>query len=417
MVAVYLTKSGGAFLGPLANIFGMILEFIYTMLASIGIHNVGVCIILLTFVVNGLMIPLTIKQQKFSRLSAKMSPELSKIQAKYKGKKDPETMQKMNAEQQAIYQKYGASPAGGCLPLLITMPILLALYRVINNIPAYVPAINDIYMSAVDAIRGVDGFEDVLVQFVKGVKGAMAGAVNVVSLSDDVKNVDKVKEMLADNSNYIIDILSQFKEANWEALKSNFSGLTAQLNEAQRDLKTANSFLGLNIMDNPNLKSLSVSVPVLAVVTQFVQTKLSMAGMNTKKDGDDSSMASSMNAMNNVMPFVSGIFCLAVPIGVGIYWVAGNLFRILQALFINKYLANVDVEALVEKNSEKNKKKMEKRSNMEKSMQEYAKRKTGNINVDKGVKSDVESGGERQKGSISDYANMLSDGKNRKGGK
>ena len=61
-----------------------------------------------------LMMPLTIKQQKFSKLSAKMNPELQAVQAKYKNRKDNDSMMAMNMETKAIYAKYGVSPTGSC---------------------------------------------------------------------------------------------------------------------------------------------------------------------------------------------------------------------------------------------------------------------------------------------------------------
>ena len=85
------------------------------------------------------MLPLTIKQQKSSKLMAVMQPEIQAIQKKYKGKEnDQKAMMMMQTETKAVYEKYGTSMTGGCLPLLIQMPIIFALYRVIYNIPAYV---------------------------------------------------------------------------------------------------------------------------------------------------------------------------------------------------------------------------------------------------------------------------------------
>ena len=82
-------------------------------------------IILFTIVIYLLLLPLTIKQQKFSKLSAKMSPELQAIQNKYKDKKnDQAAMMAMNEEQRAVYAKYGVSPSGTCVQLLVQMPIL-----------------------------------------------------------------------------------------------------------------------------------------------------------------------------------------------------------------------------------------------------------------------------------------------------
>ena len=101
------------------------------------------------------MLPLQIKQQKFSKMSAIMNPEIQAIQKKYKNKKDQESQQKMSLETQAVYRKYGVSPASGCLPLLITMPILFALYRVIYNVPAYVGQVYDIYAGVAGQLKGL----------------------------------------------------------------------------------------------------------------------------------------------------------------------------------------------------------------------------------------------------------------------
>ena len=132
---VILTTYQGAILGPIARVLGYILQALYALLANFGIENTGICMILFTFLVNGLMMPMQIKQQKFSKMSMIMNPEIQAIQKKYKNKKDQASQQKMSLETQAVYQKYGVSPASGCLPMLITFPILFALYRVIYNIP------------------------------------------------------------------------------------------------------------------------------------------------------------------------------------------------------------------------------------------------------------------------------------------
>ena len=85
-----------------------------------------------------LMLPMQIKQQKFSKLNSVMTPEIQKIQKKYQGKKDQQSQLAQQEEIKAVYDKYGTSPTGSCLQLLIQMPILFALYRVIMNVPAYV---------------------------------------------------------------------------------------------------------------------------------------------------------------------------------------------------------------------------------------------------------------------------------------
>ena len=141
---VFLTQVDGI-LGPIAWVLGKILNAIYNFISLFGIENIALCIVIFTFVVKMLMLPLTIKQQKFTKLQSKMSPELTKIQQKYYGKNDEESLRRQRAETQEVYAKYGASPMGGCLPLLISLPIMFALYRVIYAIPAYVTDVGELY--------------------------------------------------------------------------------------------------------------------------------------------------------------------------------------------------------------------------------------------------------------------------------
>ena len=121
-----LTQTTGI-LRPFAIIMGKIMEGIFWFLdLFMEYPSIGLAIILFTIIMYLLMLPLTIKQQKFSKLNSKMSPELQAVQAKYKGKTDQESMQKMQMETQAVYAKYGVSPSGSCVQLLIQMPILFA---------------------------------------------------------------------------------------------------------------------------------------------------------------------------------------------------------------------------------------------------------------------------------------------------
>ncbi len=125
----------------LARILGYIFEGIYLFLDVVGIQNIGLCIILFTIVVRLLMLPSTIKQQKFTRLNSVMQPEIQAIQKKYKDKKDQASQLSMQEELRAVYDKYGTSPTGSCLQLIIQMAILFPLYRVIRDVAKYVPAV------------------------------------------------------------------------------------------------------------------------------------------------------------------------------------------------------------------------------------------------------------------------------------
>lgn len=158
-----LSKSSMPIVKWVAEVMGWLMNGIY----KIGIHNLGLCIILFTIIIYAFMIPLQIKQQKFSKMNAVMSPELQKISKKYRGKKDQASQMKMQEETMAVYEKYGVSPTGSCLQLFIQMPIFFALYQVIINIPGYIGEIKAIFDKAVVSITSVDGYADVLTQFIK----------------------------------------------------------------------------------------------------------------------------------------------------------------------------------------------------------------------------------------------------------
>lgn len=148
---MFLTKAG-SILGPIATVLGYIMDILFRFTSHFGIFNLGLCIILFTIITKTLMLPLTIKQQKTTKLMSVMNPEIQAIQKKYKGKTDQASMQKQNVEIQAVYEKYGTSMTSGCLPLLIQMPILFALYRVIYNIPAYVPSVRVYFDNVVNPL-------------------------------------------------------------------------------------------------------------------------------------------------------------------------------------------------------------------------------------------------------------------------
>lgn len=402
MVFTILTKSSGM-LGPIANLLGLIMNGIYEFFHLFGIQNIALSIIVFTFITKSLMIPLTLKQQKFTKLSSKMNPELQGIQAKYKGKKDEVSMRKQQTETQAVYEKYGASPTAGCLPLLITLPIMFALYRVINNIPAYVNEVKVLYEAIAVELSGVSGFESIILEMAQGVR--------------------ITAEELASN-NKIIDVLAKFGSDEWHQLSEKIPQISSVLGKNVPSILKVNSFLGLNITNAPGWKWPGVIIPILAMTLQFVQGK-QMNTKNTETNKDNPS-ASAMNSMTTVMPIMSGIFCITLPIGVGIYWISTSVFTIIQQFFTNKYLDKVDVEALIEKNLEKNSKKIKKNNGNSSTMslQELAKKQTKSINAptvehevvdhDADHESDSET---NSPSSISEIANLLKNRGSEKGDK
>ncbi len=347
-----LTKSTTFIIGPVANILGYIMNAIFWLQSQIGIENIGLCIILFTIVVYLLLTPLTIQQQKFSRLSNKMNPELQEIQKKYKGKnQDQQAMMAMNEETKAVYAKYGVHPMGSCLQLLIQMPILFALYRVIWNIPAYVSSVRDAFMPLAEALMEQSGAQAFLEE--------MAQSVNVTF--NEMTNLT------------IIDVLYKLNPSNWTALAEKFPDISSLIQSTQSKVDEMNYFLGLNIADAPfSIITSAISsgaillaigallVPILSALTQYLNTRLlSQQNTNTSvsSNSQNDTMASTMKTMNTVMPIMSAVFCFTLPVGMGIYWIAGAVVRCVQQIIINKSIDKIDVDEIVKKNLEKENKK------------------------------------------------------------
>ncbi len=139
-----LTAANWPIIGQICWVLGKVMDFIYTALDTIlptDAGLVGLSIIIYTLFVYTLMLPLTISQQRQTRMTQAMNPELQAIQKKYKNRRDQESQMKQQEEMQEVYDKYGVSMWSGCLPMLIQLPLLFALYPVIYDIDSYVPAL------------------------------------------------------------------------------------------------------------------------------------------------------------------------------------------------------------------------------------------------------------------------------------
>jgi len=390
MSDILLTAYPGSILGPIAKLLGMLMDWIYSGISDITggrVESVVLSIVIITIIIYMCLLPLTIKQQKFSKLSQKMQPEMQAIQAKYKNKKDQASMMAMQEETQLLYQKYGISPMGSCVQMLIQMPILFALYRVFYNIPAYLSGVKGSFTGLVDQIKGVDNYSDTLVQLMEKYNVVTSSGLNASNAAS--KLADASGDAL---SNYIIDILYKLPSKGWDALMDGkfFDGIQGAVEKTHDALLHFNYFLGLNISDTPwyIIKSnftdkpdkwllfviLALLIPVLSYLTQMINIKL----MPQATNGNDQ-MASQMKMMNLMMPLMSLFFCFTVPVGLGIYWICSALVRGIQQFFVNRHIENLDLEAVMAKNEEKAKKKREKMGLSEDYIKKAAQIKTKSI--------------------------------------
>lgn len=341
MLGLLVTQNSTFIIGDVAKLLGWIMNAIFNLLDSVfGIQNVGLSIILFTVVVYMCLLPLTYKQQKFSKMSVKLNPELKAIQKKYENKQDQASLLAMQDETKAVYAKYGVSPSGSCIQLLIQMPILFALYRVIYNVPAYITGVKNVFMPLVDKILATEGSIEYMTEL-----GTSLG-------------VSKKLDFAA--SNTIVDVLNKFQSSNWVELSEKFPELSDLIFSTQAEIDHMNNFLGINIANSPStlLKTGSavvmigaIAIPVLAAFTQWLNVKL-MPQASASENGDDA-MSQSMKQMNLMMPLMSAVFCFTLPSGMGIYWIMSALVRCVQQVILNKHFDKMDLDEIVKKNLEK----------------------------------------------------------------
>ena len=390
MSDILLTAYPGSILGPIAKLLGILMDWIYSGISNITggrVESVVLSIVIITIIIYMCLLPLTIKQQKFSKLSQKMQPEMQAIQAKYKNKKDQASMMAMQEETQLLYQKYGISPMGSCVQMLIQMPILFALYRVFYNIPAYLSGVKGSFTGLVNSIQQTSGYQDTLVSLMEKYNVVTSSGLNASNAAS--KLADASGDAL---SNYIIDILYKLPSKGWDALLDGkfFDGIQSAVEKTHDALLHFNYFLGLNISDTPwyIIKSnftdkpdkwllfviLALLIPVLSYLTQMINIKL----MPQATNGNDQ-MASQMKMMNLMMPLMSLFFCFTVPVGLGIYWICSALVRGIQQFFVNRHIENLDLEAVMAKNEEKAKNKRKKMGLSEDYIKKAAQIKTKSI--------------------------------------
>lgn len=339
-----LSKVTTPVFGWIVQLLGWVIDGVYVVIDTIGIPNVGLAIIIYTIIVYMFLYPLTKKQQKFSKMMAYMQPDLNVINKKYMGRNDQESMYKKQEEVNEVYAKYGVSPFGSCLPLLIQLPLLMALYQVIYHIPGYVERVASVFSQLATKIFSIPGGTAVFANFVNS---------NNVRLA--------VGETLTKTN--VIDGLYALTTNQWNLLAKvpEFSTISQSITETAAKSGSINSFLGLNIAESPfeSIKNAASSgmwwmiiiallIPLLAWFTQWLSYKLQPSSGSQGQPGENS-----MKAMNNFMPIFSAVLCLTFSVGIGLYWIAGAVIRSVQMVYINRKMMKVDMAEVIRKNKEK----------------------------------------------------------------
>ena len=326
----------GFIVGPITAFFGSILNSIFRFVNSFAAFNtLGISIILLTLFTRILMIPLAIKMQKSMVAMQLLSPEMMKIRKRYEGDKTRETQQKMNAEIQALYAKNKVNPLGGCLPIVIQMPIFIALNFIMQQSYRYVTEIGSVFsqisakiLTVLDTL-GSEGYLRIVgPHFEAKIPNNMlnAGALNAGVASD------------------IETIVSRFSPAEWSSFIADMPVDThAAMYELVAQKDALELFFGINLGQVSGVAFPGIIIPILAAVTTFLSsyfmTKLT-ANMST-----DPTQKQMQKIMLFVMPLMLGFFTIQMAAGVGVYWIASSIFQFVQQIILNRIYFRPNAQA------------------------------------------------------------------------
>lgn len=471
MSGIFLTSCTNFFLIRwIANILGFIMNLFYIVIDKFGIGKISICIIVFTIIVKLVMLPINIKQQKTMKLNSVIMPEIQAIQKKYANKKDNDSMMKQQAELNAVYQKYGTSPTGGCLPMLIQFPILLALYAVMACLPNYINEIQDMYNDGVVSyvigtdksgkldyhtiheLKDLAGLNDVLldesgdenldklVTAYFGQKGNYedekikdavynsftsaysnvfgkqdAWAIVEASFDEAIENAQDLKAISEADWKKVEDKdlaeYADYTEEDWDALISSYETILDKLDNNHKDIQVSYSFFTIDLSKSPaNGVKIAIIIPILSALAQLLNMKISMSSQQNTGNGTADSMMSSMKVMSYSMCVVSAIFCYTFPAGLGLYWVISSAVQVVIQLILNKKFANMDTDQIIKQSIEKANRKRAKKGLPPNTISTAAATNTRNYKPQTTETSQNTTGtgsaGGARKGSISEKANL-----------
>ncbi len=290
---------------------------IITNTVGFGSYVVGIC--LFAIIIELVMLPFAIKQQKNSIKQAKLRPKEMAIRNKYKGRNDQPTMQKMQAEIQELYQRENFSPYSGCLPLLIQLPIIMVLYNIVMDPLHYVLGQSANVSAALSTFATASP-----------AAGGLGLAMN--------------------SSNGTIELLSKIGQSGIERFGdfqyySFGEGVLDSLSNAFGHIPNFN--IGpINFGLTPMASGFSdwtawilLLVPVLTFVSYFATSKLTRKFMYqpaANSGAENQQMACSNSMMDITMPAMSTFFCLAVPSVIGLYWAFRSWLGLTKTFIMSK---------------------------------------------------------------------------------
>ncbi len=268
-------------------------------------HNYAIALFIFALVLQIVLFPLGIKQQKNSVKQASLRPKEMAIRKKYAGRNDKPTQQKLNEEIMELYQRENFNPMGGCLPMLIQLPILFSLYNVVISPLKYIcgfgaETIKNIQLKIYEILQaaGTEGFEAFA-------EGKTVSQINLIT---------KMRELG----------LTNFVGENGQAITESMLP----------DFTIFGGKLDLSMIPIQHLWSILLLIPALTLVVTYGSTWISrklMYNPNPEAQNDIS-----MKIMNLSMPLLSVYISFTVPATIGLYWIFRSILGVLQQLALSK---------------------------------------------------------------------------------
>lgn len=319
---------------------GWILDLFYRL-----IGNYGFAIILFTIFVKLILFPLDLKQKKSMAKTQKIQPLLMEVQKKYANDKE-----KLNQETMRLYQKYGINPMGGCLPMLIQLPIIFALYWVVKKPITYMVGVD-----ASEVWRIADAFNAWAAANAEALPETLAKVVPVTyqhSMSNNTFGTYEIQiaQMLFKHP----EILNHPAITSWgENLRLiDFGFLGMDLSQ----IPNLNALLGLFTGRTTSLTLSTVLlwlIPIFSGFSSWLSSRIASGRQKKNKNEviaeadkpkEGSNAADTMKTMTVIMPLFSAWFAFTLPAAVGLYWIISNLIQIIQQVFVTKYFVT-DISA------------------------------------------------------------------------
>ena len=327
-------------MGWITSFFGMLLNYIFefvVMVMPAPVATLGISIIVFTIITRLLMTPLQIMQQRTTKGMAIIQPELQKLQKKYENKKDADSQAKYSAEMQALYKKHNINPLAGCLPLIIQMPLIMALFGVLRDASSYIVKLQEVYVGLANAIMdSVSNYQQILAPYldIHSMGGKMAFDLTQATANEGVLGLK--------------DLLSKLTSVQWSEVLAQIPADAAAGMQSLFELKKSYEWFGVNLVDTPSQlvkvggtgMFIALLVPVLVWVSTVIYSKYTMAqsqASQPKGDANDQ-QAKTMKTMNMVLPLMTAFFSYTMPTGLALYWIAGNVIMLVQQVVVNKMI-------------------------------------------------------------------------------